>query len=76
LLALLREEYRISKLTLHSDLRRRAALRRALPCPSSSINKILQNVFMKISNEIFSREYLEDTNKNNIIIYNNMLYMI
>jgi len=35
LLALLREEFRISKLTLHSDLRRRAASRRALPCPSS-----------------------------------------
>ena len=36
MLALLREEFRISKLTLHSDLRRRAASRRALPCPSSS----------------------------------------
>jgi len=35
LLALLREEFRISKLTLHSDLLRRAASRRALPCPSS-----------------------------------------
>jgi len=35
LLALLREEFTISKLTLHSDLGRRAASRRALPCPSS-----------------------------------------
>ena len=35
MLALLREEFRISKLTLHSDLRRGAALRLALPCPSS-----------------------------------------
>ena len=35
LLALLRVEFRISKFTLHSDLRRRAALRLALPCPSS-----------------------------------------
>ena len=35
MLALLREEFRISKLTLHSDLGRRAASRRALPCPSS-----------------------------------------
>ena len=35
LLALLREEFTISKLTLHSYLGRRAASRRALPCPSS-----------------------------------------
>jgi len=35
LLALPREEFRISKVTLHSDLRRRAASRLALPCPSS-----------------------------------------
>ena len=42
LLALLREEFRISKLTLHSDLRRRAALRRDLPCPSS-MKYILMN---------------------------------
>ena len=28
-------EFRISKFTLYSDLRRRAASRRALPCPSS-----------------------------------------
>ena len=34
-LPLLREEFRIPKLTFHSDLRRRAASRRALPCPSS-----------------------------------------
>jgi len=32
---LLREEFRLLKLILHSELRRRAALRRALPCPSS-----------------------------------------
>ena len=35
LLALLREEFTISKLTLHSYLGRRAVSRRALPCPSS-----------------------------------------
>ena len=35
LLPLLREEYRLLKLILHSELRRRAASRRALPCPSS-----------------------------------------
>ena len=34
-LPLLREEFRLSKFTLHSDLRRRAASRLALPCPSS-----------------------------------------
>jgi len=32
---LLREEFPLPKLTFHSDLRRRAASRRALPCPSS-----------------------------------------
>jgi len=31
-----REEFRQLKLILHSELRRRAASRRALPCPSSS----------------------------------------
>ena len=35
LLPLLREEFRLFKLILHSELRRRAASRRALPCPSS-----------------------------------------
>ena len=34
-LPLLRVEFRIPKLTFHSDLRRRAASRLALPCPSS-----------------------------------------
>ena len=34
-LPLLREEFRLSKFTLHSDLRRRAASRLALPCTSS-----------------------------------------
>ena len=34
-LPLLREEFRLNKFTLHSDLRRRAASRLALPCPSS-----------------------------------------
>ena len=34
-LPLLRVEFRIPKVTFHSDLRRRAASRRALPCPSS-----------------------------------------
>jgi len=32
---LLREEFRLLKLILQSELRRRAASRRALPCPSS-----------------------------------------
>jgi len=36
LLPLLRQEFRLLKLILHSELRRRAASRRALPCPSSS----------------------------------------
>ena len=35
LLSLLREESGLLKLILHSELRRRAASRRALPCPSS-----------------------------------------
>ena len=35
LLPLPREEFRQLKLILHSELRRRAASRRALPCPSS-----------------------------------------
>jgi len=35
LLPLLREEFRQLKLILHSELRRRAVSRRALPCPSS-----------------------------------------
>ena len=34
-LPLLREEFGIATLTFHLDLRRRAASRRALPCPSS-----------------------------------------
>ena len=37
LLPLPREEFRQLKLILHSELRRRAASRRALPCPSSSL---------------------------------------
>ena len=32
-----REEFRQLKLILHSELRRRAASRRALPCPSSNV---------------------------------------
>jgi len=35
---LLREEFGIATLTFHSDLRRRAASRRALPCPSSLLS--------------------------------------
>ena len=35
LLPLLREEFQLLKLILHSELRGRAASRRALPCPSS-----------------------------------------
>ena len=38
-LPLLREEFRIATLTFHSDLRRRAVSRRALPCPSS-LNRV------------------------------------
>ena len=41
LLPLLREEFRLLKLILHSELRRRAASRRALPCPSSFISLFL-----------------------------------
>ena len=37
LLPLPRQEFRQLKLILHSELRRRAASRRALPCPSSPI---------------------------------------
>ena len=37
LLPLLRKEFRLLKLILHSELRRRAASRRALPCRSSFI---------------------------------------
>jgi len=37
LMQLLREEFRLLKLILHSELRPRAASRRALPCPSSCI---------------------------------------
>jgi len=36
LLPLPREEFRLPKLILHSELRCRAASRRALPCPSSN----------------------------------------
>ena len=39
LLPLLREEFRLFKLILHSELRRRAASRRALPCQSSFLEK-------------------------------------
>ena len=38
LLPLVREEFRLLTFILHSELRRRAASRRALPCPSSSID--------------------------------------
>jgi len=37
LLPLLREQFRLLQLILHLELRRRAASRRALPCPSSLI---------------------------------------
>jgi len=37
ILTMPREEFRLLKLILHSELRRRAASRRALPCPSSLI---------------------------------------
>ena len=40
-LPLLREEFEIATLTFHSDLRRRAASRRALPCPSSNLSDLL-----------------------------------
>jgi len=45
LLALPREEFRISKLTFHSDLRRRAASRLALPCSSSLIYDLLNDSY-------------------------------
>jgi len=43
LLPLPREEFRQLKLILHSELRRRAASRRALPCPSSVL--VLKSTF-------------------------------
>ena len=43
-LSLLREEFRLSKFTLHSDLRRRAASRLALPCTSSFYFILLVNI--------------------------------
>jgi len=42
-LSLLREEFRQLKLILHSELRRRAASRRALPCPSSCCKYYCRN---------------------------------
>ena len=45
LLALLREEFTISKLTLHSYLGRRAASRRALHCPSSYFYCVKTSLF-------------------------------
>jgi len=49
LLPLLREEFRLLKLILHSELRRRAASRRALPCPSSlrkGVDWMLENILL------------------------------
>jgi len=44
---LLREEFGIARLTFHSDLRRRAASRRALPCPSSLLFFLAFVIFNK-----------------------------
>jgi len=46
LLPLPREEFRQLKLILHLELRRRAASRRALPCPSSFVCFLSFLVFM------------------------------
>jgi len=43
-LPLLREEFAIATLTFHSDLRRRAASRRVLPCPSSYLQLFLDGI--------------------------------
>jgi len=45
-LPLLREEFRISKLTFHSDLRRRAASRLALPCTSNVVCILNPKIFV------------------------------
>jgi len=45
-----REEFRQLKLILHSELRRRAASRRALPCPSSYF--LFYYLFMLLMNKI------------------------
>jgi len=60
LLALLREEFRISKLTFHSDLRRRAASRLALPCPSSFFS-VIQDRYNFISYHQSSRSLHSST---------------
>jgi len=48
LLPLPRQEFRLLKLILHSELRRRAATRRALPCTSSCLwTKVHRTFFME-----------------------------
>jgi len=48
LLSLPREEFRLLKLILHSELRRRAASRRALPCTSNCLwTKVHWTFFME-----------------------------
>ena len=50
-MALLREEFRIPKLTFHSELRRRAASRLALPCTSSFIFYTVLDCFGVINDD-------------------------
>jgi len=59
LLALLREEFRISKLTFHSDLRRRAASRLALPCQSSYL--LLLGLLIKVIYRTVSKFEVKET---------------
>ena len=52
LLPLPREEFRQLKLILHSELRRRAESRRALPCPSSFFLFLFRHAFSEVPRPI------------------------
>ena len=60
LLPLPREEFRQLKFILHSELRRRAASRRALPCPSSGFLLCDYTVGggFNVKNELDKRKYV------------------
>ena len=66
LLPLLRQEFRLLKLILHSELRRRAASRRALPCPSSIVFtfaflfRIKLSVYISKSNVSLSKQLFDN----------------
>ena len=55
LLPLPREEFRQLNLILHSELRRRAASRRALPCPSSYYYFVFEIL-------VYFKSYFEQSN--------------